>query len=149
MGRVLQSVEIARPIEEVFAVLTEVEQTGDWFPGNVEEHWTSPPPHGVGSTRHAVIRMLGRTSENDAVVEAYDPPHLAAMRGRSEQAPFLAVLRFAPTNAGTRVDVDVDLEFRGALRIVGPLFVGWYGRQWAQGLLNLKRAMEAGEIAPV
>ena len=59
MARMAVGVTIARPIEEVFAVLTDVEKTGTWFPGNVEEHWTSPPPHGVGSSRHAVVTVKG------------------------------------------------------------------------------------------
>lgn len=148
MGRIRHSVEIAQPIENVFAVMTDVEQTGTWFPADVEEHWTSPPPHGLGSTRHAVVRVGGRTSENDAVVVAYEPPHHAAIRGLDPRAPFLVTLRFVPTTAGTHVDVDIDLNFRGATRIVGPAFARWYGGQWAAGLANLKRAMETGAIGP-
>ncbi len=44
MGRFRVSTSIARPIADVFGVLTDVEQTGVWFPGDVEEHWTTPPP---------------------------------------------------------------------------------------------------------
>jgi uncharacterized protein YndB with AHSA1/START domain len=71
--RVTNRITIDRPIADVFGVITDVEQTGRWFPGDVEEHWTSPEPHGVGSTRHAVVTVLGRRTENDAVVTAYDP----------------------------------------------------------------------------
>ena len=81
--RVTNRITIRRPIEDVFAVLTDVEKTGTWFPGNVKEHWTSPGPHGVGSTRHAVVTTFGRRTENDAVTTEYDPPHRAAMRGTS------------------------------------------------------------------
>ena len=85
MASVTNRIAIARPFEDVFAVLTDVEQTGTWFPGDVEEHWTSEPPHGVGSTRHAVVRMFGRRSENDAVTTVYEPPDKAAMQGTSEE----------------------------------------------------------------
>ena len=50
MSNVTNRITIQRSIEDVFAVLTDVEQTGTWFPGDVEEHWTSPTPRGVGST---------------------------------------------------------------------------------------------------
>jgi uncharacterized protein YndB with AHSA1/START domain len=40
---VSSSVIINRPIEDVFAVLTNVENAGKWFPTQVEEWWTSPP----------------------------------------------------------------------------------------------------------
>lgn len=146
MARVTNRITIARPIEDVFAVLTNVENTGRWFPGNVEEHWTSPPPHGVGSTRHAVARMFGRRSENDAVTTVYEPPHRAAMQGTSPNAPFLATLEFQRTGAGTRVDVTSEITLRGASRVFGPLVEALYGRAWARGLANLKRLMESGAL---
>ncbi|HEY8869014.1 MAG TPA: SRPBCC family protein [Candidatus Limnocylindrales bacterium] len=54
---VTSSIVIGRPIEDVFAVLTNVENTEKWFPTKVREWWTSEPPHGVGSTRHAVVTV--------------------------------------------------------------------------------------------
>ena len=100
MATTTKSITIRRPIEDVFAILTDVENTGKWFPGNVEEHWTSPSPHGVGSTRHAVVTMLGRRTENDAVTTEYQPPYRAAMKGTSPNAPFLVTLRFVPDPTG-------------------------------------------------
>ena len=146
MTRVSATAAIRRPIAEVFAVLTDVEQTGRWFPGDVEEHWTSSPPHGVGSTRHAIVRSMGRRSENDAVVTAYEPPRLAALRGATTGAEFDATLRFAEADGATRVDVVVDLPARGTMRLVMPVFAAWYGRQWRRGLVTLTRLMESGEI---
>lgn len=66
-SRVTSSITINRSIEDVFAVLTNVENTGKWYPGNVQEWWTSPPPHGVGSTRRARVKVGPFTIENEAV----------------------------------------------------------------------------------
>jgi uncharacterized protein YndB with AHSA1/START domain len=137
---------IRRPITDVFAVLTDVEQTGRWFPGDVEERWTSDPPHGVGATRHAVVRALGRTTENDAVVTAFVPPTLAAMRGTTPGAGFDATLTFSEANGLTRVNVIVDLRASGAMRVVMPAFARWYEGQWRRGLVTLTRLMESGEL---
>ena len=145
-ARVTNRITIQRPIEDVFAVLTDVEKTGTWFPGNVEEHWTSPPPHGVGSTRHAVVTTFGRRTENDAVTTEYEPPHRAAMRGTSPNAPFLATLTFAPVGDGTNVEVTSEIWLRGAARIFGPLVGVAYGWGWSRGLANLKRLMESGAL---
>jgi hypothetical protein len=130
----------------VFAVLTNVENTGKWFPGNVEEHWTSPPPHGVGSTRHAVVTMFGRRTENDAVATEYQPPHRAAMQGTTSNAPILVTLIFVPDGDGTRVDATSELTLRGGVRIFGPLITALYGRAWARGLVKLKQLMESGAL---
>ena len=139
------SATIRRPIADVYAVLTDVEQTGTWFPADVEEHWTSPPPHAVGSTRHAVVRTMGRRSENDAVVTEFEPPHRAAMHGTTPGAEFGARLSFTETDGGTRVEVVVDLPGTGVRRLVMPLFAAWYERQWRRGLATLARRMEGDE----
>jgi carbon monoxide dehydrogenase subunit G len=146
MARATNAITIRRPIDDVFAVLTDVEKTGTWFPGNVEERWTSPPPHGVGSTRHAVVTMLGRRSENDAVATEYDPPRRAAMRGTSPNAPFDATLVFASDGDGTRVEVTTEFHLRGWTRVFGPLVAAIYGWAWARGLRKLKAMMESGVL---
>lgn len=140
------SVEILRPIEAVFAVLTDVTLTGRWYPAKVEEWWTTPPPHGIGSIRRARVTAMGRATENDAVVTEYEPPRRAAMKGLSSMAPFEVTLDFQPIAGGTHVVVDSTFHFRGFMRLIGPAFAGSYERGWDRGLANLKRMMEAGEL---
>lgn len=140
------TVEIKRPIEDVFAVLTDVTKTGRWYPAKVEEWWTTPPPHGVGSIRRARVLVMGRGVENDAVVTEHDPPHRAAMRGLSRSAPFEVELGFEPIDGGTRVQVDSAFHLRGLMRLIGPSFVRNYERGWETGMANLKRMMESGEL---
>jgi carbon monoxide dehydrogenase subunit G len=140
------SISINRPIEEVFAVLTDVEKTERWFPLNVKEWWTSEPPHRVGSTRRARVTIGWFTTENDAVATVHEPPTLAVMRGTSPNAPFEATLRFEPVGAGTRVYVTIELSLRGPARLVGGMFARWYGGSWERGLAKLKAMMEEGEL---
>ena len=139
-------IDIQRSVEDVFAVLTDVTKTGRWYPAKVEEWWTSPPPHGIGSTRRARTWVLGRAMENDAVVTAYDPPRLAAMKGLSRNAPFDATLRFEPVEGGTRATVETVFALSGAMRLIGPLFIPAYERGWEKGLTSLKSLMESGEL---
>jgi uncharacterized protein YndB with AHSA1/START domain len=146
MSSVSSRITINRHISDVFAVLTDVEQTGRWFPGDVQEHWTSRPPHGVGSTRHAVVRMWGTTVENDAAVIAYDPPCRAVIAGTTPNAPFVATLEFTDQRESTDVAVTTELTLRGAARIAEPLVAAWYGRMWARGLATLKQLMESRDL---
>jgi hypothetical protein len=131
-------------MEDVFAVMTDVEKTAIWVPGNVEEHWTSPPPHRVGSTRHAVVTLC-RRFENEVRATEYDPPDRAVMSGTSPNAPIVVALDFRPEGRA-RVNVTSDLTLRGHLRMLGPVFVALYGRAWTRGLRNLKRMMESGVL---
>ena len=84
--------------------------------------------------------------ENDAVVTAYDPPHLAAMRGLSRNTPFEATLRFESLDGGTRATVETVFALSGAMRLIGPLFIPAYDRGWEKGLATLKSLMESGEL---
>jgi carbon monoxide dehydrogenase subunit G len=97
------SIVINRAIEEVFAVLTNVENNGKWFPGDVK----------------------GGTSRN---------------------APFEVMLTFERVEGGTRIESDIDMLMRGPARLLGGFFTRWYGKSWEQGIRNLKRMMEAGEL---
>jgi uncharacterized protein YndB with AHSA1/START domain len=76
------SVTVLRPVEDVFAVLTDVTLTGRWHPARVDEWWTTQPPHGVGPVRRARVTVLGRAMENDAVVTEYEPPRRATKGSR-------------------------------------------------------------------
>jgi carbon monoxide dehydrogenase subunit G len=140
------TIEIKRPLEDVFAVLTDVTKTGRWYPAKVEEWWTTPPPHGVGSVRRARVLVMGRGVENDAVVTEYEPSRRASMKGLSRSAPFEVNLSFERIDGGTRVDVESKFHLRGVMRLMGPMFVKNYERGWDVGMANLKRMMEAGEL---
>jgi len=111
--RVASSITIDRPIEDVFATLTNVENSEKWFPARVKEWWTSEPPHGVGSTRHAIVTMGWFRSQNDAVATVDEPPRRAVMRGMSSNAPFEATLKFQPVDGGVRVQATTELFLRG------------------------------------
>ncbi len=127
-------------------MVTEVTNLGRWFPGDVEESWTTPPPHGVGSVRHAVVTVMGRRSENDATVTEFDPPHRGVMVGQGQGVRFSATITCAEVQAGTRLDMDFEASAGGAMRLfLGP-FMSWYGNSWTKGLANLKRMMESGEL---
>ena len=146
MPSVTNGIAISRPIADVFAVLTNVELTAKWFPGIVEERWTSPPPHGLGATRRAVVRMFGKRTQNDAVSTVFEPPYLATMRGTSKSAPFEVTVRCRPDGQGTRVDVTTEILFRGMFQLPARFFTALYGRLWGRGLANLKRLMESGAL---
>jgi len=146
VARVVSSIVIARSPEDVFAVLTDVEKTGLWFPGNVTEWWLTDPPHGVGSRRRARVRIGPLAVENDAVATAYDPPRHAAMRGLSRSAPFEADLRFTPVPGGTRVEIETVIGGGGPTRLFSPILARLYGSGWRRGLRRLKTMMESGQL---
>ena len=145
MSQTRHCITIERPVEEVFTLLTNCELTGTWFPAEMDQRWTSPLPHGLGSTRHAVVKMFGRRTENDAVVTGWDPNRRAVLEGVATNPPFEITMDFTATDGGTRVDVTNNIHFSGPMRFLGAAFLKLYGRSWDRGLANAKAMMEAGD----
>src|SRR5438552_17897928 len=70
MGRVQNSVHIARPVGEVFAYVTDPTNSPKWN-STVLASSASETPVDVGTTIRSRVRFLGRTSELDAYVREF------------------------------------------------------------------------------
>ena len=61
------TVTIARPVEDVFAVLSDVKNVPIWSSNTIDETLLTPGPLRKGSRRRAVIKgFAGRTMQNEA-----------------------------------------------------------------------------------
>lgn len=145
MAEARLSVIIERPIEDVYAVLTDLEKTPKWSAPAVEEHWITPGPVGIGSIRHATTRFMGRTSENEAQLTAIEPNRSWAMKSVSGPS-FTVSAAFEPVESGTRVDWTWSFNFRGPLKLMESLVTSMFGRQFAKDLARLKELMESGAL---
>ena len=121
MGESVATIRISRPLDEVWAVLTDPEKSPIWSTPTVEEHWLTPPPVGVGSRRRAVNRGFGRTQTNDAEVTAYEP----RSKLDDDQRLGPAVRRDgglrARSTGATRVDFTWSFASRGGQRLFEPI----------------------------
>jgi uncharacterized protein YndB with AHSA1/START domain len=145
MAKAEVTATINRPIEDVFAVLTDPEKTATWSSNAVEEHWTTPGPVAVGSRRRAVTRFLGRRAENEAEVTQLEPNRKWTLRSVSG-TPWEVSATFEPVEGGTRVDWIWSFGFGGLLKLLDPLMVGVLRRMSARDLARLKDMMERGAL---
>jgi uncharacterized protein YndB with AHSA1/START domain len=139
------AIVIVRPLEDVFAVLTDPEKTPLWSAPAVEERWLTPPPIGVGSRRLAVTSGLGRRMENVAEVTAYEPGRGWTMASVSGPR-FVARAAFATVDEGTRIDFTWTFALTGAMRLAEPVVVWAFMRQFKQDLARLRSMMEGGRL---
>ena len=147
MAKVDLSVTIARPVSDVYRVLTTPELTARWSSNAIEEHMTTPGPVRVGSRRRATVRRPGRgTTENEIEVTAIEPERSMAVRSIEAPVPFTSSWTFTPVGDATRVDWRWDFQLRGWMRpidiILGPAFA----RTFRRDLDRLKSMMESGEL---
>ena len=139
------TITISRPIDDVWAVLTDPEKAPIWSTPTVEEHWLTPPPHGLGSRRRAVNRAFGRTQTNDAEVTAYEPGRSWTMTSVSGPR-FVATAAFEPVDGGTTVDFGWSFKFGAGQRLLEPIFLRFFMGQFTKDLARLKDLMESGRL---
>jgi len=117
------SIVIDRPIEEVWAYLT------DWFKaprisgsGIIGLRQTSPGPLAVGSTLQGRRVILGFETRNTFVVTEWDPPRV--MTSTAKGRPFRSLVSrvtLEPTATGTRLASVTDFELQPAMKLIWPI----------------------------
>lgn len=147
MSAAATTITINRCVEDVFAVLTNLDNAAKWSQAK-EEQLITPGPLGVGSRRRAVVPTVGgRTRENVMELTEFEPNRRMAMRGISGfPFPLRALIQLEPVGDSTRLEWTTFLEPRGLMRPFGPLLAAWFKRLFAGDLRNLKAMMETGRL---
>ena len=143
MARFKQSVVINRPVEQVFAFLSDLENDPPWS-GAAELRRTSPGPVGVGTTFQQRDRFLGRRLELILQVVGYEPNHKVTLKTTSRGLSFAGTRMVEPVGQGaTRVTFVGGGRAGGVWRLVEPLLAVMGGRRLRTQLGRLKRLLES------
>ncbi len=146
MVRAEVSTTIKRPVEEVFAVMSDASKNSQWLSGVSETTKTSDGPIGVGTTWHGVGKFLGRRMESDTVYTEFEPNRKYTFEATTP-FPMTMTFTFESVAGGTRVDQVVDAEPGGFFKLAGPLLVPAAKRQFKNDLDNLRDLMEGNALA--
>lgn len=138
------AITIARPIEEVFAFVSDARNRPRWDESVDSEELTSPEPVGVGSTVRTRMRSMGRDYELGWEIVEHEPP--ASQRIESTSGPFSATLLYdlSEDGDGTLVRFSVTGRPTGALRLMQPLIARNTQRNLDQAFPRLKELLEGG-----
>jgi uncharacterized protein YndB with AHSA1/START domain len=138
------STVISRPLSEVFAYVTHVENFPHWF-GELSRkvRQTSPGAAGQGTRFEAAGQFLGREFELQFVVTDFEPDRLFCVSTQWGLIPFRGCFHFEAAEGGTRVTDRHEIDAAGIFGLVGSLLAGRLREQAETNLLNLRRALEA------
>ena len=138
------AITIARPIEEVFAFVSDARNRPRWDESVDSEELTSPEPVGVGSTVRTRMRSMGRDYELGWEIVEHEPP--ASQRIESTSGPFSTTLLYdlSEDGDGTLVRFSVTGRPTGALRLMQPLIARNTQRNLDQAFPRLKELLEGG-----
>src|SRR5579884_2862993 len=136
MAAIVETVEIARSPEEVFAYMDQLERHGEWQSQIV----------GVGTRATDVRRTpMGKQSVTYEIVE-HDPPRRASFRGVNGPVRPHGAVTVEPVGDGrSKLTLELDLEGHGLLgKLLAPLALSQSRKLVPQDQQRLKERLEAG-----
>ena len=142
MIKIEHSIVINRPVEEVFAVVSNHENYPTWDPGVLEVKKTSSGPIGLGTTWRSVSKRLGTRRETESEIVEYEP-NRKITRQHTQGMPVKAQFICESITDGTRVTSILEAEPDGLYKLVVPVLLPLMKRQSGDILANSKEQMEA------
>ena len=136
------SVRIERPVDEVFAYVSDPENCPRWNSAVRTVRKTSSGEDPVGSTYAMTRQLPGGQAENELEITAYERPRQFAIRTLSGPTPFVYRYVFSPSDGGTLVELDAEVELPAPAALVGPLARRAVKRGVDDNFTRLKHALE-------
>jgi carbon monoxide dehydrogenase subunit G len=136
------TIVIERPVEDVFAVLTDVSKTPAWTPGLTQVQRDGDGPLQVGQALTFVGSFLGRSYESAAeVTELVVNERFAS---KTTTGPFHLEIdsRLEPVANGTRLATIYRGESHGFFKIGESIVTRLARKQFETAAVNLKALME-------
>jgi uncharacterized membrane protein len=140
------SVEIERPVEEVFGYVADLENLPEWAGPVIEVRdiqIATPEQLRQGDRFTAVAKFLGRRFEAPCEVIDYLENRQFSFRSTGGPVPQEFTYLFEPTLEGTHLTQSVEAEPGTFFRLAGPLFEAAGRRQINNDLETLKDLLEA------
>ncbi|HZD69733.1 MAG TPA: SRPBCC family protein [Actinomycetes bacterium] len=139
-GAVIENaVEIRRPPEDVFDYCTDLGREPEWNPRTRRIEKLTGGPIGLG-TRYEGEWVKGDPMTIEFV--RFERPTVWASVGRSRRLVATSESHVSKTPAGARLVTRVELEPRGALRVLRPVLGRVMRRREERNLLAIKATLE-------
>jgi len=146
MLTVEHSIEINKPVEQVWDFLTDFQNTPKWDIGVLETRQTSAGAAGLGTTFQNIGPFLGQTAVREYKVTEYEPKNKVTVKlmtsSKSIQNAEVCYV-FEPAKNGTKLTFMGSVEFRGLFKLIQPILLQRAKRDGQGDLSNLKRLIEA------
>jgi hypothetical protein len=128
MAPIVESVEISRSPDDVFAYLDQLDRHGEWQQAIVSSGDITPGPIRVGTRATDVRRVPGgmKTKVTYEITD-YDPPRRVSFQGTNGPVRVAGTVTVEALDGGARSKVTLQLDFRG--KGIGALFAPMARRQ--------------------
>jgi uncharacterized membrane protein len=120
MAQIVDSIEINRTPEDVFAYFDELGKHGEWQEQIISVHVETDGPTRVGSRATDKRRLPGGTRDISYEITEHVPPRKTSFRGVNGPIRPLGTVTVEPLEGGARSKLTLEFELKG--RGLGVLF---------------------------
>ena len=143
-----KSIIINRPIEEVFAYVSDLQNGPEWQTELVEARRITDGPLSIGTQFTSVRKFMGRRLESGIEFTAYEPNKKIAFKSISGSSPFEQSFLFESTAEGTKLTSRLDLQTTGLMGLAEPLIASGVRKEMDTAFGDLKNLIES-RVKPV
>jgi carbon monoxide dehydrogenase subunit G len=134
------SVEISKPVSEVFAFVEDFSSAPRWLTGCIELRREGEPKS--GTPVHYKFKQGPSAKALDGVLTTYERERRLTLSFVDQVFEIVVDLAFSPTAKGTRVDHSIAIEPKRFLaKLMAPLMRGGNRKQVEQNLARLSELL--------
>jgi carbon monoxide dehydrogenase subunit G len=138
--RIELTIDVARPAEEVFAHLVDLDRLPEWQKSAVESRADEPLAEGVRIFE--CRRALGREVHSELEVTEFDRPRRLMLKTRKGPVRFTVDHRLAEADGGTRLTVVAEGKAGGLMRLGEPMLARTVEAEMRKDFDRLKEQLE-------
>ena len=146
MSTIVESIEINRSPEDVFAYIDDLERHGEWQSQIISVTRETEGPTRVGTRATDLRRVPGGKQSVTYEITEHDPPRKASFSGLNGPVRPVGTVTVEPAGEGrSKVTLELDLQSHGLLGlIVGPLARSQSRKLVPEDQKRLKERLESG-----
>ena len=143
MAPIIESVEIARRPEDVFAYIDDLSRHGEWQEAIVKVDVETEGPTRVGTRATDTRRVPGGPRPVTYEIIEHDPPRKASFRGVNGPVRPVGTITVEPVGNGSRVTIRLELVGHGIGKLMAPLAMRQARKQVPKDQARLKERLES------
>jgi dehydrogenase/reductase SDR family protein 12 len=143
LTRVQQSIIINRPVEKVFAYITDYRNAPKWQPTILETRVMPEGPAQEGVRVTDVRTFIGYKIESAYKITELEPNAQVSFESMSGPFPYHGSVFFKPLDNATRLMYELVIEAKGFFKLTGSMLASSMKQEVETSLDLLKRLLEA------
>jgi carbon monoxide dehydrogenase subunit G len=133
---------IDRPVKEVFAFVSNLNNMAKWNSAVVRLEQITPGDVGVGTRFKSVGEMMGRRIEGEVQVTSYEPDTKTGFQMNAGPMQMNVTISFKPVGTGTKVSLNAQGNPAGVFKLAEGIMQGRVKSMMEENLARLKSVLE-------